>query len=72
MPVPGKALSSQDESPLSNLAGSTGLGLCANCINVISCGFPKARKGALQCEEYLLDEAGVIPPHQGEYSESAA
>ena len=72
MPVPGKAFSNRDETLLSNSAGSAGLGLCANCINVITCGFPKARKGVLQCEEYLLDEAGVIPAQQAEYSESAA
>jgi hypothetical protein len=72
MPVPGKAISSQGEKALSNSAGSDGLGLCANCINVITCGFPEARKGVLQCEEYLLDEAGVVPPQQDEYSRSAA
>jgi hypothetical protein len=48
------------------------LGLCANCLNVVTCGFPKARQGVLQCEEYILDEAGVIPPMQDEYSKSAA
>jgi hypothetical protein len=72
MPVAGKALPSQDERLFSNSAGSAGLGLCANCLNIITCGFPKARKGVLQCEEYLLDEAGVVPPLQDEYSKSAA
>jgi hypothetical protein len=72
MPFPGKAFSSQDERPFSDSIESTGLGLCSNCINVITCGFPKARKGVLQCEEYLLDEAGVVPPQKAEYSESAA
>jgi hypothetical protein len=70
--VSGRAISSQDENLLSNSVESAGLGLCANCINVITCGFPKARRGVLQCEEHLLDEAGVIPPQQAEYSESAA
>ena len=49
------------------------MGLCANCLNVVSCGFPAARHGVLQCEEYILDEAGVIPTIQtDERSESAA
>ncbi len=48
------------------------LGLCANCLNGLSCGFPNARQGVLQCEEYILDEAGVNPPMQVEYSQSAA
>jgi hypothetical protein len=72
MPIPGKAISSQDEKPLSNLNGSSGFGICANCLNSITCGFPQARNGVLQCEEYLLDEAGVISPPHAEYSKSAA
>jgi hypothetical protein len=48
------------------------LGICANCLNVGSCGFPSARRGVLQCEEYILDEAGVVPPVQPGYSKSAA
>jgi hypothetical protein len=72
MPVLGKAISSQEEKPLLNLAGAADLGLCANCLNMMTCGFPKARKGVVQCEEYRLDEAGVIPPMQAEYSISAA
>ena len=38
------------------------LGLCANCLNVVTCGFPNARHGVVQCEEYILDEAGVVSP----------
>jgi hypothetical protein len=72
MPVPGKAISRQDEKPLSNSIGSAAMGLCSNCLYILTCGFPKARKGVLQCEEYLLDEAGVIPPLQPEFSRSAA
>jgi hypothetical protein len=48
------------------------MGLCANCLHVLTCGFPNARQGVLQCEEYVLDEAGVVPPIQAEYSQSAA
>ena len=47
------------------------MGLCANCINVATCGFPNARRGVQQCEEHRLDEKGEVPP-QTEYSESAA
>jgi hypothetical protein len=72
LPVTVKAISIQDENPLSNLAGSAGLGLCANCLYLLTCGFPKARQGVLQCEEYLLDEAGLIPPLQTKFSRSAA
>jgi hypothetical protein len=72
LPVPSKAISARDESPHSNLAGAAVLGLCINCLHVMTCGFPEARKGVVQCEEYLLDEAGVVPPVQAEYSRSAA
>jgi hypothetical protein len=47
------------------------MGLCANCLQVASCGFPSARHGVLQCEEYQLDEEGIVPPLT-EYSKSAA
>lgn len=47
------------------------MGLCVNCANVATCGFPNARQGVLQCEEYLLDEDGVAPS-RSEYSRSAA
>jgi hypothetical protein len=48
------------------------MGLCANCLNVLACGFPSARQNVLQCEEYILDQAGIIQPAQVEYSKSAA
>ncbi len=48
------------------------MGLCANCLNVVTCGFPNARSSVLQCEEYMLDEAGLVPPVQPKYSKSAA
>jgi hypothetical protein len=48
------------------------MGLCANCLNVVSCGFPAARHGVMECEEYVLDEAGTVPAIQTESSESAA
>ena len=48
------------------------IGLCANCLNVATCGFPDARQGVLLCEEYMLDETGAAPPVRTECSESAA
>jgi hypothetical protein len=50
---------------------AAGMGLCANCLFAANCGFPNARHGVLQCEEYQLDEEGVVPPIT-EYSKSAA
>src|SRR5512140_2258250 len=50
----------------------SGMGLCANCVNIPTCGFPNARQGVVQCEEYILDEAGVIPPEEPKRSKSAA
>jgi hypothetical protein len=48
------------------------IGLCVNCRNSLTCGFPNARQNVLYCEEYILDEAGIIPPVQEERSRSAA
>jgi hypothetical protein len=48
------------------------MGLCANCRSVDTCGFPNARRGVVQCEEYLLDEEASLPPAQTTLSESAA
>jgi hypothetical protein len=48
------------------------MGLCANCLNVLTCGFPNARQGVLQCEEYILDEDGIVILAQAEHSRSAA
>jgi len=48
------------------------LGLCVNCLNVATCGFPSARQGVLLCEEYVLDEAGAVLPVKTEHSRSAA
>jgi hypothetical protein len=72
MPVPSKPISSRKEVPVLMSDGSAELGLCANCLNILTCGFPNARQSVVQCEEYMLDEAGVIPPLQAEYSKSAA
>jgi hypothetical protein len=61
------------ESAICDNAGAGVLGICANCLNVATCGFPNARRGVLQCEEYILDEAGVIPAVQViDFSKSAA
>jgi len=48
------------------------MGLCANCLNVMTCGFPGARKGVMHCEEYALDEAGLVLSSQTDFSKSAA
>jgi hypothetical protein len=48
------------------------MGLCVNCVNLPTCGFPNARQGVVQCEEYVLDEAGFIPPMEPKRSKSAA
>ncbi len=63
-PIPETTFSDPGEAAL--------LGICANCLNVVTCGFPNARRGVQQCEEYILDEAGVIPAIQIDYSKSAA
>jgi hypothetical protein len=47
-------------------------GLCINCLNAPTCGFPNARQGVLHCEEYVLDEAGAVTPVTGEVTRSAA
>jgi hypothetical protein len=47
-------------------------GLCINCLNAPTCGFPKARQGVLHCEEYTLDEAGPAAPVMDEAARSAA
>jgi len=71
-PVVGKTGSILSEAMPS--AEESRLGLCANCLNVESCGFPNARQGVLQCEEYTLDEKGAVPPApaKSERSKSAA
>ena len=62
----------RNPAPLPDQIEADRLGLCVNCLNVVTCGFPDARQGVLQCEEYTLDEAGVIPPLTAERSKSAA
>ncbi len=62
----------QDVALVSDLAEASILGLCSNCLNVATCGFPDARRGVVECEEYILDEAGVVQPATPERSRSAA
>ena len=71
-PTAAKVSAATNETLLSDASVYTRMGLCANCLNVTDCGFPNARQGVLQCEEYLLDEAGVIPPMETKQSRSAA
>jgi hypothetical protein len=71
-PATSKAIPAREEAALSDPIEIARMGLCANCLNVVNCGFPSARHGVLHCEEYLLDEAGVVPPMQPKYSRSAA
>lgn len=71
-PVISKAAPVRNEMALSDPIEIARMGLCVNCLNAVTCGFPNARQGVLQCEEYALDEAGLIPPVRTEYSRSAA
>jgi hypothetical protein len=71
-PLASQNISDRDPMALPDLMEAGRLGLCANCLDVITCRFPNARRGVLQCEEYILDEAGVIPPLAAERSRSAA
>jgi hypothetical protein len=71
-PVVSKAAPPMKKETAPDPDGAVRMGLCANCLNVVSCGFPNARNGVLQCEEYVLDESGVVPPASSEYSRSAA
>ena len=70
-PVESKS-AAVNEGTMPDPAESSRIGLCSNCLNMPTCGFPNARQGVLMCEEYILDEAGVVPPVQPECSESAA
>jgi hypothetical protein len=70
-PIASSPDSTKDGKTAVNTAETSRLGLCANCFNMVTCGFPNARQGVLQCEEHLLDEDGAIPA-QSEYSVSAA
>lgn len=71
-PVADKKSSEIKEAMLEDPLESAQLGLCANCLSLITCGFPNARRRVLHCEEYILDEAGVVPAMSKEYSRSAA
>ena len=71
-PLARKPAPEKEEALLPDPAEVARMGLCANCLHVVTCGFPNARLGVLQCEEYLLDEAGLIPPVQSKYKRSAA
>ncbi len=71
-PITNEPVAPKSQEVLEDPGETSRLGLCANCLNVLSCGFPNARQGVLQCEEYILDEAGVNPPIHDEYSQSAA
>lgn len=71
-PVVSKQDPGESQAVFSDPKEVARLGLCANCQNAASCGFPRANQGVLQCEEYALDEAGEIPTMQAEHSQSAA
>jgi hypothetical protein len=71
-PTAAKISSATNVTLLSDASEYIRMGLCANCLHVTACGFPDARQGVLQCEEYLLDEAGVISPIEPKRSRSAA
>lgn len=71
-PTAAKPAAAQTEAQRPDSSDYARMGLCANCLYVAACGFPNARQGVLQCEEYLLDEAGVVPPVEPVRSQSAA
>jgi hypothetical protein len=71
-PVRRKTESVPDGSMPANPVEVSSVGICVNCANVATCGFPNARRGVQQCEEYVLGEAGVVPTKQAECSEPAA
>ena len=71
-PVVQKAAVVVEEKPNPDPAEAARMGLCANCRDIDSCGFPNARHGVLQCEEYVLGEAGSNPAARPECSKSAA
>jgi hypothetical protein len=68
-PLEAAKKTSIDQS-IQEAANVAELGICINCQNVRTCSFPNARCGVLQCEEYMLGEAGEIPSPN--YSRSAA
>jgi len=70
--VTRKADAGRNGSMTANPEESASMGICVNCLNVATCGFPNARQGVLQCEEYTLDESGAVPSKKAECSESAA
>ena len=71
-PVAAKTTLPQNELTAADASDYARMGLCANCLHVEACGFPTARQGVVQCEEYALDEAGVVPPVETKRSRSAA
>jgi hypothetical protein len=71
-PVVGRGREVEVGTQIPDLAEEAQMGLCANCLHKLTCGFPNARQGVLQCEEYVLDEEGSIPPAKSEPSRSAA
>jgi hypothetical protein len=71
-PVTDKAAAVHAISISADPKAAAMMGLCVNCLNVVSCGFPAARHGVLQCEEYLLDAAGAIPAIQTDESSMSA
>ncbi len=71
-PVAKKVRAVQAGTQNSDFSESAQMGLCANCLHSLTCGFPNARQGVVQCEEYTLDEAGVVPPVKSVRSRSAA
>jgi hypothetical protein len=71
-PAAAKTSVPQNGAAIPDPIADVRLGLCVNCLNVATCGFPSARQGVLLCEEYVLDEAGAVPPVRTEHSRSAA
>jgi hypothetical protein len=73
LPPESQSITTRQMAEIGDPMEAARLGLCANCLNVVTCGFPNARHGVVHCEEYILDEAGVVSPvKKAEHSQSAA
>ena len=72
-PIDSQSVPDQQVTEMGDPTEAARQGLCSNCLNVSTCGFPNARHGVVQCEEYILDEAGVVSQvKKNEHSRSAA
>ncbi len=71
-PIPITTIPIRDLTPHADPIETARMGLCANCLNIHTCGFPYSGQNVLQCEEYMLDESNLMPSLQADCSKSAA